>query len=63
MLTIKSGSWWVTSKSDPRWNGNGRDDAVGGFMMPGSAQGHVEKMKKLLKEDPPDDLRFGYMKD
>lgn len=61
MFGPKPGSWWVSSKTDPRWNGSGHDD-VGGFMMNESAEAHIKAKKKELGK-PPKDLEFGYMKD
>jgi hypothetical protein len=59
---IKQGTWWIKSKSDPRWNGSGRDD-VGGFVINEKAQEHIDKLKKKLGEEPPEDLEYGCMKD
>ena len=59
---IKEGSWWLTSESDSKWNASGRC-LVGGFEVPKEAQDHIDKMKKKLKCEPPEDLEFGYMKD
>ncbi len=59
---LRHGSWWVTSASDPRWNGSGRSDHVGMFATPGEATAHVERKRQELGE-PPDDLEWGYMKD
>ena len=54
----KEGSWWVTSESDPRWDGSG-SSSIDGFTYPPE---HIEEKKKELEEDPPDDLEYGYMK-
>jgi hypothetical protein len=59
---IRSGSWWVESKSDPRWNGSG-SDIVGGFEIPPAAKEHIEAKKAQFACEPPEDLTFGYMKD
>lgn len=59
---IKQGSWWIISNFDPRWNSSG-SAMVGNFACPQEVTDHIEKMKKELKEDPPKDLEFGYMKD
>jgi hypothetical protein len=61
MRFIVEGSWWLRSKSDPRWNCNGRA-MVGGFMKPKEVDEAVERKKVELGE-PPDDLEWGYMKD
>ena len=56
-----SGTWWLNSKSDPRWNTSGETD-VGGFVMPSECKEKLEELKKKLG-DPPEDLEWGYMKD
>ena len=57
-----TGTWTITSASDPRWNMSG-NGFVGGFECPMDAEAAIEKKKKELGEEPPDDLRFTYMKD
>lgn len=59
---VRKGSWWVSSKSDPRWNGSGRA-LVGSFMMPQEAKDHIEAKKRELGTDPPADCEWGYDKD
>lgn len=61
MRLTTSGSWWINSKSDPRWNASGSDD-VGGFVIPLAAKEKIEALKAMLGE-PPSDLKYGYMKD
>lgn len=58
----RSGSWWVRSKSDPRWDGSGNAESCGGFTMPYECSQHIEELKKKFGE-PPEDLEYGYMKD
>jgi hypothetical protein len=58
---VTSGSWWLRSKSDSRWNEHGSAD-VGGFMMPRECQAALDRMKAQFGE-PPEDLEWGYMKD
>ena len=58
---VREGSWWLRSKSDPRWNSDGRTD-VGGFVMPDECKQKLEELKKQLGE-LPEDLKWGYMKD
>jgi hypothetical protein len=58
---MKMGSWWIRSKSDPRWNTDGRC-IVGGFCMPQECEDTIDKLKKVLGE-PPEDLTCNYMKD
>jgi len=57
----RNGSWWLSSKTDKRWNAHG-SGMVGGFGMPTECKKKLEKLKKQYGE-PPDDLEFGYMKD
>lgn len=59
---MRRGSWWVRSKSDPRWNGGGRG-TVGGFMKPPGVDKHIKNKRRELKAEPPDDCEWGYMKD
>ena len=58
---VREGSWWLRSKSDQRWNSDGRAD-VGGFVMPEECKQKLEALKRKLGE-PPYDLEWGYMKD
>ena len=60
--SIRRGSWWINSKSDPRWNMSG-EGYVGGCCIPPDAQNAIYKLKKKLGEEPPEDLEYGYMKD
>ncbi len=61
MRLIVEGSWWIRSETDPRWNCNGKGE-VGGFVMPRECEKKIEELKLTLGE-PPEDLKFGYMKD
>jgi hypothetical protein len=63
MFGPKPGTWYVSSKSDPRWDANGRTEqmlfSVG---TPPELDKHLaQKMKEL--GDPPDDLEWEGMKD
>ncbi len=58
---LKDGSWWINSKSDPRWNASG-SGKVGLFGMPEEAEKEIKRLKKKYGK-PPEDLEFGYMKD
>ena len=58
---VREGSWWLRSKSDSRWNSDGRT-YVGGFVMPDECKRKLDELKKTLSE-PPEDLEWGYMKD
>ena len=59
---LERGSWWLSSKIDPRWDCNGRGPC-GGLVIPPSATEALERIKKELNEEPPEDLEYGYMKD
>jgi hypothetical protein len=61
MKLLTSGSWWLTSKLDPRWNTGGSCDC-GGFVQPQEAKDAIERLTNKLG-DPPKDLEWGYMKD
>lgn len=58
---MRSGTWWIASKADPRWKANGRGK-VGMFAKPPEVVAKIEELKRSLGE-PPDDLEYGYMKD
>ena len=62
MFGPKKGSWWVSSKSDPRFNASG-SGYVGGFAIPPEAKEAYEAKAKALGVPLPEDLEFGYMKD
>jgi len=59
---LKEGTWWLESKSDPRWDAEGRG-LVGGFDTPAEAMEAIEEKKAELQEEPPEDLEYEYMKD
>ena len=61
MFGPKMGSWWISSKEDPRWNDSGKG-FCGGFTIPPAASEAVNRLKDLYGE-PPKDLEYGYMKD
>jgi len=58
---IGKGSWYLTSKENPKWNSSGRS-YVGGFVMPEPCRNKVEKLTKKYGE-PPADLTWEYFKD
>jgi hypothetical protein len=62
MLGFRGGSWWLSSKKDPRWNCNGSSDCVGGFCMPEECEQRIKELTKILGKKPSD-LEYGYMKD
>jgi hypothetical protein len=60
-IMVRQGTWWLNSKSDPRWNSDGRSQ-VGGLEIPEECQKKIDELKQTLG-DPPKDLEWGYMKD
>lgn len=60
-MFFRGGTWGVSSKKDPRWNGGG-DTSVAGLFCP-DIQRHIDRMKEILKEEPPDDLEAWSYKD
>ena len=61
MKLLSTGTWWLKSKIDPRWNCSDSTD-VGGFSMPDECRAALEALKKKYG-NPPEDLEWGYMKD
>jgi hypothetical protein len=62
MFGPRMGTWWVHSKSDPRWNKSGRAE---GFAMcggPKEMQDWIEECKKKYGE-PPEDATMEFWKD
>jgi hypothetical protein len=59
---LRDGTWTTRSKSDPRWNMEGRGQ-VGMLTMPLACKEAIEAKKFELGEEPPDDLEWSYMKD
>ncbi len=62
MFGPKPGTWWVSSKSDPRWDASGRCAMLVSGGRPKEVDEHIEAKRALLG-DPPDDLECGAMKD
>ena len=63
MFGPKPGTWWFSSKKDPRWDANGHTDALlFSAGLPKEAKEALEKLQESYGE-PPDDLEFGGMKD
>jgi hypothetical protein len=60
---MRSGSWFMESKSDPRWNASGRSSMVGMFQKPAEVTQKIEDLRSRLGCEPPDDLEWGYEKD
>lgn len=58
----RSGTWWLESVSDSRWNFSQHGDCVGGFVMPNECLQKIEEFKLKFGELPKD-LEWGYMKD
>jgi len=58
----KIGTWWVRSKLDPRWNGDGKGLGLVTSGGPIEMRNWIEKCKKEYGK-PPDDAEMGFMKD
>ena len=58
---LRPGSVWLHSRLDPRWNKSASYD-VGGFIKPTIVDDWIELLT-LKYGDPPEDLKWGYMKD
>ena len=62
MFGPKMGTWWVSSKLDPRWNKVGR--GYGSI-----TSGKPKKLNKWIEQcmksfgDPPADAKMGFMKE
>lgn len=63
MFGPKPGSWWLRSKSDPRWNTDGRAMMIVTAGPVREATDFIERTRKRLKCEPPADLEYGCMKD
>jgi len=60
-MMLRQGTWYLESKKDERWNCCGRGE-VGGLVMPTDVEKKIKEMREQLGK-PPNDLRWGYMKD
>lgn len=58
---FKKGAWFLSSKTNPKWNCNG-EATVGGFLMPKECQQAIEDKKKEFNENTPKDLTWSYHK-
>lgn len=56
------GKWWIRSKSDPRWNREGRGEVGGLYDKPPAVRRTIFYLLQILGE-PPEDLEWGYEKD
>lgn len=63
MFGLRPGTWALHSESDPRWNANGRSEAI--WVTAGVPKEVQEAIKKLMMEygEPPEDLEYSVMKD
>ncbi len=57
-----SGSWALSSKSNPKWNCSGTTSFCDGFTMPDECKAKITQLTKTLGK-PPKDLEWSYMKD
>lgn len=58
---MAEGTWWLESRSDPRFNCRG-EGLVGMFCMPPAAERKMKELEEELGCKAPEDLEFGYMK-
>ena len=59
----KPGSWYLYSKLDPHWNATGRcENLIVSAGMPEECSTKLEELKQQLG-NPPEDLKYGVMKD
>ena len=69
MFGGRAGSWWLRSKKDPRWNGDGRSEFMVVTAEMFSEAGMCSEAEAALKEmksrlgNVPKDLEYGCMKD
>lgn len=62
MFGPREGTWWVSSKSDPRWDKSGRGCGFALSGGPSEIQEWIDECKKNFG-DPPKDAEYGFMKD
>lgn len=62
MFGPREGSWWVVSKSDPRWNKHGRGSGLVCTGGPDEAGDWIKECQAKFGEIP-EDLEKGFMKD
>jgi hypothetical protein len=60
-MMMHEGTWWISSKIDPRWKASGRS-IVGGFSKPEAVDAAIALLKQRYGE-PPEDLTWHYEKD
>jgi hypothetical protein len=56
------GKWWIRSKSDPRWDREGRGEGGGLYKRPPAVDRTIKNLSKTLGE-PPNDLEWGFSPD
>lgn len=62
MFGPKSGSWWVGSEKDPRWNTSGRGYGLVSTGGPSDIDTWIAQCEEKFGPRP-DDLYCGFMKD
>lgn len=62
MFGPKMGTWWVRSKSDPRWDKDGRGYGLVTSGGPSEVNIWIKSCEKQYG-DRPSDLTMGFMKD
>lgn len=58
---LNPGSWWLSSKSDSRWDCSGKAEHVGSFSKPDELEVKIQELTEKFGT-PPDDCKWGYMK-
>lgn len=62
MFGPKMGTWWVSSKQDPRWDKSDRGEGLVTAGGPPEMQDWLNQCKESFGESPSD-LEVGFMKD
>lgn len=62
MKPFKSGTWWLSSESDPRWNCSGEAHVVALGYFPREAQEKLDQLEATLGSRP-EDLVLDWWKD
>ena len=57
----RPGTWWISSKSDPRWNVSGEADFVSILAMPKEVKNAKRRLMRRLGKAPAD-LEWGILK-
>lgn len=61
-LGFRAGTWWLSSRQDPRWQAFGFAETLSVLSLPQEAKVVLDAMKKKYGS-PPEDLEYGCLKD